>query len=396
MGRRWKKFVRGPALLALVSLAAAGCGGCGRDTGAYPASVAYPARKDGIVVRLPTNVPTQPEPNGELDEGIFRINARGGLVVNPADAPPAVRDELDAFLQETFGNPAGPTIRGDDETRSLAATLGLTDDNLAAGSKLFRSRCQECHGVNGDGRGPTGPWLTPHPRDYRQGAFKFSSTRGGKPTRADLFRTLTEGLPTTAMPSFRARTEEERHRLVDYVMFLSVRGRTELEVLRAVLLHGEEGLDRDVRADAAEVLKAELRAWARAEGEVIAVVRPDVPDDSPELADSIRRGHTLFVDAKGAGCASCHVSYGREGKLQYDVWGTLLKPANLTDVKRKASDAPEDLFRRVRAGIGPSSMPAASTLTDVQTWDVVHFLKALPYPDRLPSDVRAAVYAEGK
>jgi mono/diheme cytochrome c family protein len=389
MRRRRLDVVRGPALLALVSFVA-GCGGCGRDTEAYPATVPFPARKDGIVLRLPTNVPIRPEPNGELDEGIWRINERGGRVLNPADVPAGQRQELDEFLRQTYGTPGAPTVGGDDETRALAASLGLSDENLAAGSKLFRARCQECHGVAGDGRGPTAPWLTPHPRDYRQGAFKFTSTHGPKPTRADLFRTLTNGLPTTAMPSFGMRTEEERHRLIDYVIFLSVRGRTELEVLRSILVDGDE------TADAAEVVKAELRAWAKAQADVIAATPPDIPDGSPELGESIRRGHALFVDAKGAGCATCHDNYGRDGKLQYDVWGTLLKPANLTEVKRKGGDAPADLYRRMRAGIGASNMPAASTLTDAQVWDVISFLKALPYPDRLPEDVRTRVYADGR
>jgi hypothetical protein len=39
-------------------------------------------------------------------------------------------------------------------------------------------------------------------------------------------------------------------------------------------------------------------------------------------------------------------------------------------------------------------MPAAVGLTDAQTWDVVHFLRALPYPDRLSPDVKAKVYGE--
>ncbi|HJZ90079.1 MAG TPA: cytochrome c [Gemmataceae bacterium] len=389
MGWRRLDVVRGPALLALMSFVA-GCGGCGRDTEAYPATIVFPARKDGIVLRLPTNVPTQPEPNGELDEGIGRINERGGKVLNPAEVAPEQRQQLDEFLRQTFGTPGAPSVAGDDQTRALAKSLGLSDQNLAAGSKLFRARCQECHGVAGDGRGPTAPWLTPHPRDYRQGAFKFTSTHGPKPTRNDLFRTITNGLPTTAMPSFGMRTEEERQRLIDYVIFLSVRGRTELEGLRFLLLDGDE------TAEAAEAVKAELRAWAKAEADVIPATPPEVPDGSPEQGESIRRGHALFVDAKGAGCATCHTNYGREGKLQYDVWGTLLKPANLTEVKRKGGDAPEHLYCRVRAGIGPSNMPAASTLTDPQVWDVVSFLRALPYPDRLPEDVRSRVYPEGR
>ena len=279
--------------------------------------------------------------------------------------------------------------------RSLAASLALTDDNLSAGSRLFRARCQECHGPNGDGRGPTAPWLTPHPRDYRQGGFKFTSTRR-KPTRADLFRTLTYGLPTTSMPSFAMRTEEERNRLIDYVIFLSLRGRIEFDVLRTLLVHGTDGLEGSVASDAAQMLKKELRAWKQAESEVVPAAEPVYGEDSPEYAESIRRGHNLFLDAKGAACASCHTNYGRDGKLQYDAWGTLVQPANLTEVKRKAGDSPADLYRRIRCGIPPSNMSVPIGLSDAQVWDVVHFIKALPYPDLLPEDVRGRVYPEAK
>jgi mono/diheme cytochrome c family protein len=239
------------------------------------------------------------------------------------------------------------------------------------------------------------PWLTPHPRDFRQGAFKFTST-GKKPTRADLFRTLTFGLKPTAMPSFGMRTEDERHRLIDYVMYLSLRGRTEFDVLRTLLVHGEDGLDGDVADEAARVLKVELRGWANAEREVIPAGPPASADGSPELAASVRRGHALFLDPKGAGCATCHGDYGRDVKPQYDVWGTLVKPANLTEPLRKGGSSPADLYRRIRGGIQPANMPAPVGLTDAQVWDVVQFLSALPDPDRLPADVRARVYPGGK
>jgi mono/diheme cytochrome c family protein len=394
MRRGWRKLARGPALLALACFSGcSGCGGCAHDPESYPDTVTFPPRTDWVVIELPKEAPTEPDPPGELEEAIRRANEHGGKVLDPANVPAPMRDELAHFLSETFGSPGQPIVLGDEEINSLAAGLGLTSERLGAGSKLFRERCQECHGLSGDGRGPTAPWLTPHPRDFRAGMFKFTST-GKKPTRADLFHTLTNGLKPTAMPSFGMRTEEERERLIDYVTFLSVRGKTELEVLRTLLVHGEDGLSGDVATEAATVLKSELKAWAAADSQVIPATPPNYADGSPELAESIRRGQALFVDPKGGACATCHINYGKEAKFQYDVWGTRLKPADLTDVRRKGGDAAEQLYRRIRGGIPPSNMPAATGLTDAQTWDVAHFLRALPYPDRLPEDVRAKVYGE--
>jgi mono/diheme cytochrome c family protein len=384
MAAGWRNLVRGPALLALACVS--GCGGCGGSTEAYPDTAAFAPRTDWVVVELPKDPPTGGDPEGEIEEAIRRINQHGGKALDPQTVPANLRDELNQFLAATFGTPGKPTVTGDDETKALATQLGLTDDRLAAGSRLFRDRCQECHGLGGDGRGPSAPWLEPRPRDYRAGAFKFTST-GKKPTRADLFRTLTTGLKPTAMPSFGMRTEEERDRLIDYVIYLSARGKTELEVLKTLLVHGEDGLTGDVHDEAAADLKADLRAWVAADSQVITAT-PQAAD----VAESIGRGHGLFVDPKGAGCVTCHADYGREAKYQYDVWGTRIKPAPLTEVRKKGGDDPAALTHRIRGGIPPSNMPASPALTDAQVWDLVSFLRALPYPDRLPPDVRAKVY----
>ncbi len=382
----------GVGLSAIAALLSNGCAG---EPESYPATYQFSPRHDPIVVELPKIIPTEREPNGELDEGIRRIPSRGGKIVEPDSTPSHIRDELNSYLAATFGTPAAPTISVDGEIRALADQLGLTDERLAKGSALFRARCQECHGPNGDGRGPTAAWLTPNPRDFRQGAFKFASTNGSgprKPSRSDLFRTLTNGLLTTPMPSFGLRSEEDRHRLIDYVMFLALRGRTEFEVLKTVLVHGEDDLDGTVSEHATGVLKREFRAWLKAQDDEMPADVPELADGSPEQTESIRRGHALFLDPKTAGCVTCHIDHGRDGKLQYDTWGTVVRPANLTEVKRKAGNDPATLFRRIRGGVGPSNMPAVIGLSDAQAWDVVQFLRALPYPDRLPEDVKAKVY----
>jgi mono/diheme cytochrome c family protein len=190
------------------------------------------------------------------------------------------------------------------------------------------------------------------------------------------------------------RSEDDRHRLIDYVMFLSVRGKPEYEILRTLLVNGEDGLNESVPADAAGIVRSELRAWAKAQTDAMTARYPAYSED--ELAESIHRGHTLFVDPKGGGCVTCHVNYGREAKYQYDVWGTVLKPGDLIDSRRKGGTTPEQLYHRIRGGIGPSNMPAPIGLSDKQFWDLVNFVKAMPYPDRLPGDVKVKVYPDSK
>jgi mono/diheme cytochrome c family protein len=116
----------------------------------------------------------------------------------------------------------------------LAAGPTYSDaQGYAAG--LYRRHCVHCHGVTGDGAGPTAMFLNPYPRDFRHGAFKFKSTRlGDKPTDDDLRRTLQQGIPGTAMPSFKLLATTEIDALVEYVKYLAIRGETEKSLLTEV------------------------------------------------------------------------------------------------------------------------------------------------------------------
>ncbi len=97
---------------------------------------------------------------------------------------------------------------------------------------LFRLHCVHCHGITGDGMGPTALFLKPYPRDYREGLYKFKSTPSNyPPTDDDLVRTLQEGIHGTAMPSFKLLPQAEIEALVEYVKYLSLRGQTELALI---------------------------------------------------------------------------------------------------------------------------------------------------------------------
>jgi putative heme-binding domain-containing protein len=83
-----------------------------------------------------------------------------------------------------------------------------TPADIAAGAKIFRSHCAECHGLNGEGgRGP----------DLRTGVFFHGSTD------ADLFGNITDGIAGTAMPGvFFSR--DQVWQAVAYVRSLSQTG----------------------------------------------------------------------------------------------------------------------------------------------------------------------------
>jgi len=360
--------------------------GCNRKPG-YPPELTFPPREDRLVLKLPATVPLRPGEIGRLDAEIASLDAAGGRTADPAALPGVARAELGGFLRETFGTPAVPHT----------PRLGVADDRLAEGSRLYRKHCVQCHGVSGDGRGPTGPWIDPHPRDFRRGAFKFVSSGDGlKPRRADLLRTIRDGLRGTAMPSFALLPDDTREALAAFVVYLGVRGEVEYRTLAALADEGgEAGTDGDVTGFARARLRAILGEWERADATPQAAI-PAFPDDdarqAPDYLASVARGHELFVADAGAGCAKCHENYGRAAALRYDVWGTVVRPPDLTQSRPKGGDRAEDLAARVRHGIAPVGMPSHAALADAQLVDVVRFVRALPYPRELPPDVRAKVY----
>ncbi|HZZ79791.1 MAG TPA: hypothetical protein VFE62_14835, partial [Gemmataceae bacterium] len=204
--------------------------GCSSDQfPTYSTSLKYPPRKDPIVApaaaaklgdeRFDPDTPGQ-LPLMSLDD-IFKPGNPFHPKAEEIKTGQFLRDptkfnkqkELEDALEENFGTPANPKVAGlDPETVKI---LKIDDSTLAEGSKRYRVHCLHCHGLSGDGRGPTAKWINPHPRDFRAGLFKFQSisqvdSKPGAPVphslgvrppaRADLLRTLRHGIEGTAMP----------------------------------------------------------------------------------------------------------------------------------------------------------------------------------------------------
>jgi mono/diheme cytochrome c family protein len=320
---------------------------------------------------------------GKRDEEIAALDAQGGRTVDPASLSAEPRAALDNFLKDTFGTPAEPA--------DISAPLKLTKAHLIEGGKLYKRHCLDCHNLSGDGRGAkSGQFVVPFPRDYRQGAFKFvTSGEGMKPRRADLLRTIHEGLRGTAMPAFSLLQEGERDLLAGYVMYLSIRGQVEFESLRALVENQPN--------DPAARLKAVIGEWEKAEAAPpLPVPADDGEPGGPQFNDAVTRGYKLFT-AKREGdrsCIECHGDFGRKPELRYEVWGTVARPANFTEPGLKGGTRPEDVYARIRFGIPSTGMPAhpLPKYSDRDVWDLVRFVTSAPYPVRLPPDVRAAVY----
>jgi high-affinity iron transporter len=89
-----------------------------------------------------------------------------------------------------------------------------TPELVAAGKASFAKRCVACHGPNGAGDGIMAKALKPPPRNLVTDPLKNGATPG------EVFTTLTNGVPGTAMASLKGIPEEERWALAYYVVSL--------------------------------------------------------------------------------------------------------------------------------------------------------------------------------
>lgn len=164
----------------------------------------------------------------------------------PVDTKKSIRLRMAAFLfclAATALFAAGPSPVQESPTQNPAAGDPAA---VKEGSSLFRANCSPCHGLNakGGGRGP----------DLTSGRWTHGSSD------AEIFRTISQGVPGTEMPA-NAFEDSETWTLVTYLRSL-------------------------------------------------------VPSTLPKISGDARKGENLFATA---GCASCHMIKGRGGLLGPDL-----------------------------------------------------------------------------
>jgi mono/diheme cytochrome c family protein len=215
---------------------------------------------------------------------------------------------------------------------------GLQRPALGADDRaLYRRHCAVCHGDAGRGDGPASFLLTPRPRDFTTGRYKFRSTpTGSLPTVADVAGAIRRGLPGTSMPGYEGLlAPAEIERLARYVLALAPPG---------------------MRPAPSVALGAPTPAGSEAAG----------------------RGQTLYVTA---GCADCHGADGRASgwRPEREGPGGPPRPTDLTEpwTFRGGSDT-ASVVRTLLTGLDGSPMPAyAGVLATGEAWDLVRYLETL-------------------
>ncbi len=339
-----------------------------------------------------------------------------------------------------LGDPEDPTVNIDNLKMAAGA---VKSDRTGEPSGLYREHCAHCHGISGDGSGPTASFLNPYPRDFRLGKFKFKSTPLRQaPTDEDLVNIIRNGIPGTAMPSFRTLDPKEVEALVDYVKYLTIRGQFERRLMAEIgNLDGEPLLDvgwienekaakatepedyEEEFADRREAFEERLYdlvsgflndegildRWYEADDAVSEVPPPPANAEfkHADHNDLIESGKRLF--AGKANCVQCHGETGLgDGQTEnFDDWvndwgktsginlydaatfrefsdaGALrprpIRPRNLRMPVFRGGSHPDEVYRRIANGIEGTPMPSSPALTSDEIWALVAYVKAMPY-----------------
>ncbi len=229
---------------------------------------------------------------------------------------------------------------------------GLPDaEAVRRGQVVYQKQCAVCHGIQGDGNGFLAFGFDVKPRDFRQGWYKFRTTKSGnRPTFEDVERTIRVGVPNSTMPA--------------WGQFLSP---AEIrDVARYLVIFSE----------------AFLEDWKDSKQPERLTV-PEVPADLVALRG---RGAELF---KSLSCNSCHGDTGKgdgpSAPTLKDNWENRTTATDLTyKWLFKNGHTPADVYRTIIGGLAGTPMPAAEgALPELRDrWALVSFVLSLSPAER--------------
>ncbi len=266
------------------------------------------------------------------------------------------------------------------------AFAGIPDpvqqDLLEKGKKVYFKRCVWCHGVEGGGDGPSADRLFTRPRNFIQGTFKIRTTDSGQlPKDEDLFKTVKNGLPGSAMPAWGEFLKEDEIKAVIQFVKTLVQDRD----------------FNDAEDEEVELMEFGSNPWG-----TTGPYHLGVPQEA------IDAGKEIFTANK---CFECHGGEGRgDGNpTMKDDWGFPIVAAdwsqcwNFRGSRRNHFD-PFNVVRTVSTGLNGTPMPNfREKITVEDRWKLAAFVNSLcprkkidkltskPIPDFLIS----SIYTEG-
>jgi DMSO reductase family type II enzyme heme b subunit len=223
---------------------------------------------------------------------------------------------------------------------ALAGEPASPARQVSQGQAIYEERCAACHGLEGAGDGPAAERLFIKPRDFTRDEYKIKSTSGDEfPSRDDLIRVISEGMPGSSMPAWQGvLTQAEIGAVADYI----------------------QGFGRFFPQD----------------GYGSSLI--EIPPRIEASAESLAIGQELY--ASDIGCLKCHGTAGRgDGPSAFELTdnaGNVIYPADLTQPWTFRGGAePEEIYLRLRTGLTGSPMPSfADALSEEDTWHLVNYI----------------------
>ena len=207
---------------------------------------------------------------------------------------------------------------------------------------LYNRHCAACHGIKGDGEGSAAYLLSPKPRNFTLGVYKFRSTPTGEPpTDQDLLRTLKQGIPGTPMPAWDRLPERDLVAIVEYLKSFSD------------IFEDEDSMEPPIVINA----------------------------PPPLTVESVKAGHQVYQELE---CFKCHGPGGKgDGPTAPSLKDDEDRPIRPYDFTRgpslmKGGASAQAIYRTFMTGLDGTPMPSfIDDLEEEQRWQLVHYIQSL-------------------
>ncbi|MFL5784058.1 MAG: c-type cytochrome [Bacteriovoracaceae bacterium] len=236
-------------------------------------------------------------------------------------------------------------------------------DTLNLGYTTYVEYCIQCHGMKGEGNGPSSKGLLPPPRNFTQGLYKFPYVPYGElPHDEDFARIIRGGLKGTAMLPWDI-SDERLNAVIQYI--------------KTFAPQAWEG------ADKVPGTKLEIAAdpWGEA-----------------KKAQAIERGKRVYHVT--ANCIQCHrayetkaniMSYAKEAKADVSLDNTLYQlkvqdgeynykvlPPDYSYHQLRTINSVNDIVQRAAYGVTGSGMPGfKDVVPDEDLWAVAYYVDSI-------------------
>jgi mono/diheme cytochrome c family protein len=258
-----------------------------------------------------------------------------------------IRSVMGLFFLVLLATACSQSPSVEESTGNLTSTVQMpaSPELLELGKQTYEKKCLPCHGEQGEGQGEAAYLLYPKPRNFVDARYRLISTWDNIPTDEDLFRTISRGMPGSAMPSWAHLPEETRWGLAHYIKSFS---RFPFDI----------GPDHQPKS---------------AEDLPTGYIKP--PPEPPYTPEARARAHELFLEV----CAGCHGDTGKgDGQEeQEDSEGFPTHPRDLTAGIYKGSPEVEQVYYRIAAGLPGSPMPSHLALYGDDIWHLVNYVREM-------------------